>query len=159
MSLFSNKTTWQAVRLCGLAAIAAATLLCLGCITFVSTTNGSLIDRQKAFTFSNSFMEDVVSDREDAMYSKMESEFHQITPRDKFTDLIHTLDDQLGKITSYRFDHDEVGAKILYNGKTKPTRKFVYRVTTTKGTYPLSVQVVPNGNDLAITDFMFRIDK
>ena len=103
-------------------------------------------------------MEDVVSDREDAMYSKMESEFHQITPRDKFTDLIRTLDGQFGKITSYRFDHDEVGAKILYNGKTKPTRKFVYQVTTTKGTYPLSVQVVPNGNDLAVTDFMFRID-
>ena len=103
-------------------------------------------------------MEDVVSDREDAMYLKMESEFRQITPRDKFTDLIRTLNEQFGKITTYRIDHDEVGAKILYNGKTKPTRKFVYRVTTTKGTYPLSVQVVPDGDNLAITDFMFRID-
>ena len=158
MSLFANTVTWQTIRLCGSVAIGAATLLCLGCITFVSTTNGSVIDRQKAYTFSNSFMEDFVSDREDAMYSKMEGEFHQITPRDKFTDLKHKLDEQFGKITSYRFDHDEVGAKILYNGKTKPTRKFVYRVVTTKGAYPLSVQVVPNGNDLAVTDFMFMIE-
>ena len=157
MSLLSNTGTWQAIRLCGLVTLGTAILLCLGCITF-STTNGSVIDRQKAFTLSNLFMEDVVSDREDAMYLKMESEFRQITPRDKFTDLIHTLDEQFGKITTYRIDHDEVGAKILYNGKTKPTRKFVYRVTTTKGTYPLSVQVVPDGNNLAVTDFMFRID-
>jgi hypothetical protein len=151
MSLFSY------IRLGGLCAI-GATVFCLGCITFVSTTNGSVIDRQKAFTLSNVFMEDVVTDREDAMYSRMESEFRQITPRDKFTDLIHTLNEQFGKITTYRYEHDEVGAKTLYNGKTKPTRKFVYRVTTTKGTYPLSIQVVPDGDNLAITDFMFRID-
>ena len=158
MSLFSHTRTWPTIRRCGLVAIEATILSCVGCITFVSTTDGSVIDRQKAFTFCNSFMEDVVSDRQDAMYSKMESEFHQITTRDKFTDLIHTLDEQFGKITSYSFDHDEVGAKTLYNGKTKPTRKFVYRVVTTKGTYPLSVQVVPNGNDLAVTDFMFKIE-
>jgi hypothetical protein len=133
-------------------------MFCAGCITFVSTSDGSVIDAQKARTFSDAFMEDVVNERQDAMYSKMEGEFHQITPRDKFTDLIHALDEQFGKVTSYKFDHDEVGAKILYNGKTKPTRKLVYRVTTTKGNYPLSVQVVPNGNDLAVTDFMFRIE-
>ena len=146
------------MRIWGLVAIGAAVLLCPGCIRFVSTTNGAVIDREKAFTFSNSFMDDVVRGSEEALYSKMESEFHQITTREKFAEVRHSLDEQFGKITSYTFDHDEVGAKIFYNGKTKPTRKFVYRVTTTKGSYPLAVQVVPDGNDLAITDFMFRIE-
>lgn len=150
MSLFSY------IRLSGLGAI-GATVFCVGCIT-VSTIDGSVIDRQKAFTLTNLFMEDVVTDREDAMYSRMESEFRQITPRDKFTDLVQTLNEKFGRITTYRYERDEVGAKILYNGKTKPTRKFVYRVTTTKGTYPLSIQVAPDGDNLAITDFMFRID-
>jgi hypothetical protein len=133
-------------------------MFCTGCITFVSSPDGSVIDAQKARRFSDSFMEDVVNDRQDAMYSKMESEFHQITPRDKFTDVIHALDEKFGKVTSYKFDHDEVGSKVLYNGKAKPTRKMVYRVITTKGTYPLGVKVVPNGNDLAVTDFMFTIE-
>jgi hypothetical protein len=133
-----------------------AALSC-GCITFVSTSNGPAIDVKKARMFSDAYLDDVVKDNQDAMYSKMEDEFHQITSREKFTELIHSIDEQFGRITDYEFVGVEVGVKMLYNGKTKPTRKMVYQVTTTKGTYTLGVTIVRNGNDLAVTDFMFTL--
>ena len=131
---------------------------CSACISFVSTSGYSNIDRQKARTFSDAYIEDVIKDNQDAMYSKMESEFHQITTRDKFTQLIDSIKAQFGKITEYEFVRDEIGVKLLYNGNTKPTRKMIYRVTTTKGTYTLGVTIVPNGDDLAVTDFMFTLN-
>jgi hypothetical protein len=138
-------------------AIALMTALLANCITF-STSTVSTIDAQKARKFADAFVADYVNGREDALYSKMENEFRQITPREKFADLMRALDERFGKVTNYIFDHDEIGGKLLYNGKTEATRKLVYNATTTKGSYPLTVTVVPNGNDLAVTDFLFLIE-
>jgi hypothetical protein len=135
----------------------AIALLSSGCIRFVSTPNGEVIDPQKARAFSDGFMDDLVHDRRDALYSKMEKEFHDISSRDQFDGLMDNLYDQFGKVTKYEYVRDEVGVKFLYNGQTKPTRKMVYEVTTSKGIYPLGVTVVPNGSGLAVTDFLFTI--
>jgi hypothetical protein len=140
-----------------LAILMVAALSC-GCITFVSTSNGPVIDVKKARVFSDAYLDDVVKDNQDAMYSKMEDEFHKITSREKFTELIHSVDEQFGRLTDYEFVGDEVGVKMLYNATTKPTRKMVYRVTTTKGTYTLGVTIVPKGSELAVTDFMFKVE-
>ena len=138
-------------------AIALVTTLSAGCITF-STSTISTIDAQKARKFTDAFVADYVNGRQDALYSKMEIEFRQISSREKFTELMHALDERFGKVTNYAFDHDEIGRKLLYNGNAKATRKIVYNATTTTGSYPLTVTVVPNGDDLAVTDFLFLID-
>ena len=135
----------------------ALAALCASCITF-STKTISLVDAQKARTFTDAFVEDVVNDRRDAMYSKMEREFHEITSRDKFDDALRPLDERFGKITAYKFDHDEPGTKLYTTGNTKPTRRVFYTATTSKGTWPFVVTVVSNGNDLAVTDFVFLIE-
>jgi hypothetical protein len=136
-------------------ALTLVTTLGVACIT-LPTSNLSTIDTQKARKFSDAFLEDAVNGRQDALYSKMENEFRQITSREKFSDILRLVDNQFGRLTDYTFDHDEIGAKLLFNGKTESTRKIVYKVTTSKGTYQLSVTVVRNGADLAVTDFLFR---
>jgi len=137
--------------------LTAVTALSAACITF-STSKLSTIDAQKARKFGAAFVEDAVNGRQDALYAKMENEFRQITSREQFADLMQAVDERFGRITNYTFDHDELGGKLLYNGKTEPIRKIVFQVMTTKGTYPLSVSVVPNGDDLAVTDFRFTIE-
>lgn len=141
-----------------LCALASAMLLS-GCTRFVvSSGGGASIDERKARAFADGFMDDFANDRRDAMYSKMEKEFHDITSREQFQGLIDTLHEQFGKLTRFEYAREEVGAKMLYTGDTKPMRKIVYQATTTKGAYPLSVTVVPNGNELAVTDFLFTVE-
>jgi hypothetical protein len=140
-----------------LVAIALVAAFSGACITF-STSTVSTIDAQKARKFADAFVDDFVNGRQDSLYSKMENEFRQITSREKFTDVMRALDERFGKITNYTFDHDEIGGKLLYNGKTEVTRKIVYHATTARGSYPLTVTVVPNGDDLAVTDFLFLIE-
>ena|SRR5437763_1523619 len=141
-------------RVCALTLV---TGFCASCITF-STSTVSIVDAQKARRFADGFVEDAVHDRRDAMYSKMENEFREITSREKFDDALRPLDERFGKIASYTFDHDEPGTKSYTTGKTKPTRRVFYRATTPKGTWPFVITVVSNGNDLGVTDFVFRIE-
>jgi hypothetical protein len=138
-------------------ALALVTAFCASCITF-STSTVSIVDAQKARKFVDVFVEDVVNDRHDAMYSKMENEFHEMTSREQFDDAVRALDERFGKITAYKFDHDEPGTKIYTTGKTKPTRRIFYRATTSKGTYPFVVTVVSKADDLAVTDFVFLLE-
>ena len=123
-------------------------------------TNYSSADGVVHFSQSNcrGYVDDAVNGRHDALYAKMENEFRQFMSREKFGDLMRSIEDQFGRIISYTFDHDEIGAKRLFTGKTEATRKIVYKATTTRGTYPLSVTVVENGDDLAVTDFLFRLN-
>jgi len=140
------------IRLFAIVVVTASSAACF------STSNLTVIDAQKARNFSDAYVEDIVNGRHDALYAKMENEFRQIMSREKFGELVRSIDDQFGRITAYTFDHDEIGAKLLYTGKTESTRKIVYKATTTKGTYPLSVTVVRKGDDLAVTDFLFRLN-
>jgi hypothetical protein len=140
-----------------LLAIALMTAFAGACITF-STKTIATVDAQKARNFADGFVDDFVNGRQDALYAKMENEFRQITSREKFGVLMRALDERFGRVTNYTYDHDEIGGKLLYNGKTESTRKIVYQATTTKGNYPLSVTIVPNGDGLAVTDFLFLIE-
>ncbi len=135
----------------------ALTMLCVSCITF-STSTVSLVDAEKARKFADAFVEDVVNNRRDAMYSKMENEFHEITSRENFDEVLRPLDERFGQITSCKFDFDEPGTKIYTTDKTKPTRRVFYRAATSKGTWPFIVTVVSNGSDMSITEFVFLLE-
>ncbi|MET0649123.1 MAG: hypothetical protein ABW208_21135 [Pyrinomonadaceae bacterium] len=118
---------------------------------------GVVVDSQKARAFSDSFMDGVVHDRRDAMYSKMEPEFHGLTSRQQFDDSLNTLYERVGKPLKFEQVSDGPGVRVLYNGQPKPTHEVIYSVTTTKGTYPLKVRVVNNGDALAVTLFTFNL--
>jgi hypothetical protein len=102
-------------------------------------------------------MDDLIHDRRDAIYSRMEPEFHNLTSEPQFVDGLNTLYGQVGKPIKFEQVSYGPGARILYNGQTKPTCEIVYNVTTTKGLYPLTVRIVNNGNDLAVTLFTFKL--
>lgn len=138
-------------------ALALVTAFCASCITF-STSTVSIVDAQKARKFADAFVEEVLNDRHDAMYSKMESEFHEMTSRAEFDEAVRALDDRFGKIIAYKFDRDEPGTKMYTTRKTKPTRRIFYRATTSKGKYTFVVTVVSYGDELAVTDFVFLVE-
>jgi hypothetical protein len=103
-------------------------------------------------------MDDLTHDRRDAIYSKMEPEFHNLTNKQQFVNGLDILYGQVGKPSKFEQFSYGPGVRVLYNGgQTKPTCEIVYNVTTTKGVYPLTVRVVNNGNDLAVTLFTFKL--
>ena len=137
----------RTVHLCILV-IAALTLSC---------RNALVVDSQRARSFADSFLDDLIHDRRDAIYSKMEPEFHNLTSKPQFADVLDTLYEQFGKPNKFEQVGYGPGVRVLYNGQTKPTCQVVYNVTTTKGIHPFTVRVVNNGNDLAVTLFTFKL--
>ena len=116
------------------------------------------VDPQKARAFSDLFMDDVIHDRRAAFYSKMEPEFHEITSLEKFTASMDDLYQQFGKPIQFEALGYGFGARALTkNGQTKPYYDVIYSLTTTKGAQQFRVRVVPNGNDLAVTMFTFKL--
>jgi hypothetical protein len=129
-----------------------------GCIRFVTPASGVVAEPEKARSFGDGFMADVVGDRREALYARMESEFRRITSRERFGQLLDDLYAQFGRPLKYEYFGEEVGAKLLYDGTTKGTRKIFYRAETTKGVHTLSVTVVPDGDHMAATDFLFSVE-
>jgi hypothetical protein len=117
----------RVIHLC-IVVIAALTLSC---------RNGPAVDSQKARAFGDLFMDDLIHDRRDAVYSKMEAEFHNLTNKEQFVDGLDTIYEQVGKPSTFEQFSYGPGVRVLYNGQTKPTCEIVYNVTTTKGVYPL----------------------
>ena len=122
-----------------------------------SCRNGLAVDSQKARAFGDLFMDDLIHDRRDAIYSKMEPEFHNLTSKEQFVNGLDTIYQQVGKLNKFEQFSYGPGVRVLYNGTTKPTCEIVYKVTTTKGLYLLNLRVVNNGNDLAVTLFTFKL--
>jgi hypothetical protein len=118
---------------------------------------GVVVDSQKARAFSDSFMDNVIHDRRDKMYTMMEPEFHSLTSRQQFDGGLDSLYEQVGRPTMFEQVGYGPGVRVLYNGQTKLTCEVIYNVTTTKGIYPLTVRVVNNGDALAVTLFMFKL--
>ncbi len=128
--------------------IAAVTLSC---------SDGLAVDSQKALAFGELFMDDLIHDRRDALYSKMEPEFHNLTSKQQFVDGLDARYEQVGKPTKFEQSSYGPGVRVLYNGQTKPTCEIIYNVATTKGTYPFRLRIVDSGDDLAVTLFTFRL--
>ena len=102
-------------------------------------------------------MDHVIHDRRDEMYSLMEPEFHNLTSRQQFDGGLNTLYEQVGKPVRFQQISYGPGVRVLYNGQPKPTCEVIYNVTTTKGTYPLTVRIVNNGDAMAVTLFTFKL--
>jgi hypothetical protein len=117
---------------------------------------GGVVDSQKARAFSDSFMDALIHDKRDAMYSMMEPEFHGLTSRQQFDGVLNTLHERAGKPIGFQQVGYGPGVRVLYSGQTKPTCEVVYSVNTTKGPHTFNVRVVNHGNDMAVTLFTFR---
>lgn len=118
---------------------------------------GVVVDSEKARAFSDSFMNEVVRDRRDSMYSMMEPEFQSLSSIQQFDSGLDTLYERTGKPIKFEQVSYGPGFRVLYNGQPKPTCEVVYSVTTTKGVYPLTVRVVNNGDAMAVTLFTFKM--
>src|SRR5205814_510687 len=56
-----------------------------------------VVDSQRARVFGDSFVDDLIHDRRDAVYSKMEPEFHNLTSRQQFVGGLDSFYEQVGK--------------------------------------------------------------
>src|SRR5215218_9602312 len=100
------------IKFCTFLTVLIIAFLLSNCsIRFGSSPASVAIDPQKARALSDRFMEDFANDRRDAMYSKMEKEFHDITSREQFQGLMDTIYQRMGKLTHYEYDHEEIGEK------------------------------------------------
>jgi uncharacterized protein YcgL (UPF0745 family) len=149
---FINNSQFLSVWLIGILAI-----LFSGCF---SAQSSKPIDAQKARVFSDSLLADLVSERRDDAYQKMETEFHRAVSREQFDVVVDALYEKFGKPVNFEYLQDAEGVKYFLNGRATTTRKVFYDVATTttpKGKYYFAVEVVPDENRLAATSFVFGI--
>lgn len=64
--------------------------------------SGGMVDPEKAVALGDLFMNDVINDRRDEIYSKMESEFHDFSSRDQLAIVLDSLYEEVGKPSSFR---------------------------------------------------------
>ena len=123
--------------------------------------SGGVVDSEKALAFGNLFMNDVINDRPDDIYRKMESEFHDFVSESQFNKGWRGLYEEVGKPTAFELASHGVGVRTItagpHIGQTKPTCEIIYRVTTTKGVYPFKVKVVNIEPGLAATSATFEL--
>src|SRR5205809_1449278 len=62
-----------------------------------SCSHGVVVDPYRARPFGDLFMDDLINDRRDALYAKMEPEFHNLTPEQEFVNGMDTLYRQVGE--------------------------------------------------------------
>lgn len=115
------------------------------------------IARWAALSFSDALVADLVAGREDRVYRLMEQRFRHTTSKEEFSAALVRMYADGGKPLEAEFKSDKVGYKIYPGGERKPMRKFYYALRTTehdKGSYFLTVEVVPEEGRLACTFFV-----
>jgi hypothetical protein len=119
------------------------------------------VDSQKALAFGDLFMSDVINDRPDDIYAKMEPEFYDFVPKDQFSNGWRALYERVGKPIAFELASYGVGVRTItagpHAGQTKPTFEIIYKVTTTKGVYPFRVKVVNSEGRLGATSATFEL--
>lgn len=131
-------------------------------LLFLPSCSAGVVDLQKALALGDVFMSDIIDDRRDEIYLKMEPEFHDLTSRDQFVSGLDNLYGQVGRPTAFELaSYYGKGVRTItggpHAGQTKPTCEIIYNVTTTKGVYPLKVQIVNSKDGLAVTRFSFQL--
>ena len=130
-------------------------------VSVLLSCGAGTVDTQKAITFADSFMADVINDRRDDIYLKMEPEFHDLTPKDQFIKGWGGLSEVVGKPTASELASYGIGVRTItagpHVGQTKPTCELIYKVSTTKGVYPFRVKVVNSEGGLAVTSATFEL--
>lgn len=134
-----------------------------GCFVRFGTKNidpdlkmGLAIDRDQAFEFSNKFIEDVIAERNQEIYSKMSDYFQKAYSLDEIPNTIEKLNLHFGKLIETEYKTEEIGYWMFPDGTKKPMRKFFYAIKTDKadkGKYFLQVSVIADGTQLRCGSF------
>ncbi len=126
-----------------------------------TSCSSGVVDSEKALAFGDFFMNDVINDRPDDIYRKMEPEFYDFVSESQFNKSWRRLYDEVGRPTAFELAGHGVGVRTLTAGpqvgQTKPTYEIIYKVTTTKGVYPFKVKVVNIDTGLAATSATFEL--
>lgn len=125
------------------------------CVRFASIKNVKAIEPEKARIFSDEFLDDFLHDRREAICAKMSKDTQNWLSQEQIDNIMNQLCHQVGKIIKFEFVSD-VG-KVSALSKI-PSREMTYEVTTDQGkTYPFTIVLVPNENELAVKEFNFSL--
>jgi hypothetical protein len=130
-----------------------------GCVRFHPDSQLRSIDRVKARSMSDEFIEDVKQKKISIVYSKMQRAFRDATSRDDFETALGRLFDQYGVPLFYGYDRETESVEVLATGEMRRLLKLYYAVETTKygkGSYYLSVDIVSEGDGLAVSGLYFN---
>jgi hypothetical protein len=90
------------------------------------------------------------------LHPKLEKTFQNGVNSEALNSIVQQMIEVYGKPMEFEFKQDESGSKDYADGSTRPLRKFWYAAKTTKfekGSHFLIVEVVPDGDRLAVTSF------
>ena len=114
------------------------------------------IDTEAARKLSDQFMSDWIAHRPDAAFDKMEPEFSEMVDRPGFARQLEKLSQYCGWPQDSELKDVMSGYKLCADGRTNPTRKFIYAANTNqfaKGQCFFSVEVAPSGEGVRVTSY------
>jgi len=117
---------------------------------------GLAIDREKALEFSDKFVEDVIAEKNQEIYSKMTELFRKTYSIDEIPKTFEKMNSYFGKLVETKYKSEEIGYWMFPDGTKKPMRKFFYSTKTDKaemGKYFLQVSVIAEGEKLTCASF------
>jgi hypothetical protein len=137
-----------------LVAIALIGIGFLACASHKEAPDGSTIDSQRAKAFSDALVDDIIHDRRQDIFAKLDVDFRKNVSPQYMDSSIRAMFDNYGQPLECTYKKNDVGYKVDSGGK-KPMRKFWYSAKTTKypSGYYLFVEVVPKGEALRTTGF------
>ena len=114
------------------------------------------VDPKAARLVADGVVGDVIAQRHEALFERMERAFKASTSRSALPSVLKPILAYGGRPLEADFKAVDEGTKLYLDGTRKPLLKFWYAVKTTKsekGTYFMFVEVVPDGERLACTTF------
>lgn len=116
----------------------------------------SLIASSTARELADSTANDLLKDRLESLHPKLEKNFRNSVNNEALNSIVGQMIEAYGTPMEFEFKLDEPGSKDYADGTTKPMRKVWYAAKTTKfdkGSHFLIVEVVPDGDGLAVSSF------
>lgn len=116
----------------------------------------SAIDSNKARELGNSIANDLLRDSVKGLHQKLEKAFRDSVKEEELNSILEQMAQVYGKPMDFEFKQEELGSKVYVDGTTKAMRKLWYAAKTTKyekGSHFLIVEVVPDGDKLAVSSF------
>lgn len=114
------------------------------------------IDPKAARLVADGVVGDVIAQRNEALFERMESVLQASTTPSALPSVLKPIMAYGGRPLEADFKAADEGTKLYLDGTRKPLLKFWYAVQTTKsekGTYFMFVEVVSDGKRLAWTNF------
>ena len=117
------------------------------------------IDGMIARSMSDQLLEDAKQKKYSIVYNKMETAFRDVTSRNEFETALERLFDEYGVFLNSEYDRETESVEILASGQMRRLLKLYYSVETTKytkGSYYFSVDIVSEGDGLAVSGVYFN---